>query len=208
MNHLFFILSLLFLSGCNKEENVSSSWQAINGRDESLSIVRHPLYQARIPAHWQRKDPSPTESIADTTKPLCEFWIAEEGEKIRITVHNFPASSTAPKIPPMAQLQRWKNQFDRLEPTQVSITSCAHGGFSGLCLEATGILNGTAQSLLGWSMQLAPEHTRQLNPEDRQTRADYTIKAVGPAELMNKFHTEIMNFAYSFELIEELPSRL
>lgn len=69
--------------------------------------------------------------------------------------------------------------------------------------------------VLGWSLQLSPEHYRMLSHpssaenEDKyqQMRADVTIKAVGPKALTEKHRTKIMAFARSFELIEEIPVR-
>jgi hypothetical protein len=199
---------ILLLTSCKQETPFKPTWQTINGRDDGIHLKRLPLYRARVPMNWTRKDPADQESIVDTKLPLCEFWIGEGTEHIHLTVHHFPVVSHTSKIPPMAQIQRWKGQFDELHPMDVSTTFCGHGGFTGLCLEAKGIMNYQLTSLLGWSMQLAPEHDQQLDIEHTQTRADYTIKAVGPTHLIAKYRQEIIAFANSFELIKELPSRL
>ncbi len=57
-------------------------------------------------------------------------------------------------------------------------------------------------------MQLAPAYERQLSlarqPHDNLKRADYTIKSVGPPDLMHKHRADILAFAQSFEMIDEL----
>lgn len=72
--------------------------------------------------------------------------------------------------------------------------------------------------MMGWTMQLAPEHYSQLalkiqmakSTIDRnhysQMRSDFTIKATGPRSLMETHRNAILAFARSFELIEEIPS--
>lgn len=70
--------------------------------------------------------------------------------------------------------------------------------------------------VLGWAMQLAPQHLQFLQtPRNeaeasryRQMRASITIKAVGPQDLMDYHRKTIVAFAKSFELIDELPSQL
>lgn len=198
-------LSILFLFfSC---ENPSSekfllpySWQIITSRDEENPSERKPLYRAKVPTYWIRQDPLPTTSIADTTKPLCEFYIEEEGQHIHLTIHNFPEQ----RIPPMAQINRWLQQFEERKPTHTSISALSHGGFAGLLLEAEGIFKAKPAKVLGWSMQLASEFYQQL--EKTQKKADYTIKAVGPPDLVNQHRESIGVFADSFELIDELPS--
>jgi hypothetical protein len=67
--------------------------------------------------------------------------------------------------------------------------------------------------MIGWSLQLDKEHYRTLAPPTpasqenlyREMRADVTLKATGPKETMEKHEEGIINFARSFELIEEIP---
>jgi hypothetical protein len=205
------LLTILFaslLQGCGTDTTPPVSMEQFCGRDEG-SQGRQPLYRARVPAGWLRQDTPEGESIADTTKSLCSFTITEAGETIHITIHNFPTNQMEERIPPLAQVARWRRQvpqatFEKLQPQ-------AYGGFSGICVE----LCDTDRAMLAWSMQLAPEHYQQLivdgTPEHRhnhkQMRSDYTIKAVGPVDLMQRHKKEIVRFARSFELIEEIPSR-
>lgn len=209
---LFFILAF-FLSGCDQPQPPFSQagWQEISSRPDHSSVERFPLYQVKVPSKWIRREVTPSESLIDTTKAIGEFYIEEGDASIRITIHNFPSNETA-KIPPSAQIQRWKKQFDDLDLTQTYTLQQSHNGFIGLYLEAQGLLDHKPAKLLGWSMQLAPEYDRQLavenNSINKHKRADYTIKAVGPIELMNKHEKSIKFFATSLELIDQLPSPL
>lgn len=197
---------LLLLQGCQRSEQEPPRWQEIQGRDRKEMI-----YRARVPEGWSRKDPPPGETLTDTTKPLVEYGIAEGDKTIRITIHNFPVDKVSDRIPPAAQISRWKGQFSFLDPTTVVVTPHSHGGYSGLLLEASGTLNGKTSAMMGWSMQLHPEHYRILmamkSEETRQMAGDYTIKAVGDQDLMIKYRQLITDFANTFELIKEIPSR-
>jgi len=193
------LLSLFLLASCSQEGHkvANSSRQEICGREGS------PTYRADVPAQWVRKEIPDNKS--DTTKALCEFWI---GDSIRITLHNFPSETIEARVPPAAQIARWQRQFQELDPQGLNITPFATGGFAGYHLEATGMVNGEPETLLGWAMQLAPEHFRVLVIADESSdrRSDYTIKAVGPADLMRTHKQEIVRFAKSFELIDEIQN--
>jgi hypothetical protein len=217
----FWILIFLSLYGCESaappadhssfsESKTSFNWQKINSRDVGDPLARYPLYIAKVPSDWIRKDPSATESIIDTTKPLCEFLIKEGADEGYITIYNFPTDHSEERIPPSAQIMRWKGQFETLDPQLTAISPEAHGGFVGLFLECQGILKGQPTKLLGWAMQLAPEHYQKLSSHQafniKQIRADYTIKAWGSPDLINKHRTDIITFANSFELLDELPA--
>ena len=166
------------------------------------------IYRALAPSNWIRQDPQPAESLADTTKSVCEFYIREEGQSLRLTIHTFPFIQPNTRIPPQAQIVRWKRQFEEINPLAATIMPEAHGGFSGLFFEGEGIQQGLPIKVIGWSMQLAPVYERQLSqakhPHDSLKRADYTIKASGPPDLMNKHRLDILAFAHSFEMIDEL----
>ncbi len=54
-------------------------------------------------------------------------------------------------------------------------------------------------------MQLSPIHFRNLAHSNRQLRSDYTIKATGAPDSIDRHREDIEQFARSFELIEELP---
>jgi hypothetical protein len=187
----------------------------ITGRDEGQPNQRNSIYRVKAPSNWSRTDPAPNESIADSMKSLCEFWISDGDNKIRIVIHNFPTYTLEERIPPIAQIIRWKRQFDDLDQASVSVTPQSYGGFTGLLFTGTGHQKGQLITVMGWSMQIASEHYRHLCPQEaqaktricRQMRADYTIKATGSADLIEKYRSSLTAFANSFELIEEIPTR-
>jgi hypothetical protein len=191
------IVFLTLICGCSQDppRSPADSWQQIACRDEHYT----PLYRAKIPAGWLLKKVEG--SLEDTTKPNCEFLI--DGS-IRLTVHTFPFTHSNGRIPPAAQLFRWKQQFEFLDPMRTQVTSQAHGGFTGLFLEGNGTQNGKDTAILAWSMQLGSEYN-QVPP---LLKADYTIKVLGPPEKIAIHRKEILQFANSFELIEELPLTL
>jgi hypothetical protein len=204
-----FIIMIL-VCGCGQAKDPLTNWQQISSRDEGEPEKRFALYRAKIPLDWQRTDPSDKESIADSMKPICEFAIGSGIESVRITVHNFPSNELKERIPSASQLARWKQQFEVLSPDSYATTPLSKGGFTGLHLSATGLLDGKQSSILGWSMQMAPEQYLNLQENaftERQKRSDYTIKAVGNPEAMEAFKSQIIDFALSFELIEEIPLR-
>lgn len=214
VGRIFLTLLLLFTSGCSfqgSHQNISNSYQLIDGRDEGDPAQRTAIYRVKVPKDWVRKDPGPDESILDSTKALCEFRIIDRDEQIRISVHNFPVETLEQRIAPFAQITRWKKQFDSLANIDTKTIPQAFAGYAGLMFEATGLIKGRKTTVLAWSMQLAPEHFRNLSSDNhasiRQKRADFTIKAVGPPSLMDKYKPAILNFAKSFELIEEIPVR-
>lgn len=220
-----FILFMLLVISCVSCDDLPnppiSSFQEISGRDEGKQInsdyLRSMVYRSKVPLAWHRSDPQQNASIADTTKPLCEFAIEEGSEIVRITIHNFPTIITEERIPPGAQVARWKRQFTELDVTTVAVTPQSYGGFAGLFFEGTGMLGGENKTVMAWAMQLAPGHYSTLsylaNTCDsvqerehlKQVRSDYTIKAVGPKTLMEKHRHSLIAFARSFELIDEIP---
>lgn len=202
MKKAFLLPFLLFSLSLNGIDFVE-----ILGRDGGVLLERQPIYRIRAPTDWQRSNIK--ESVADTKKPIAEWVISEDGEIITITIHNFPD-----RIPPAWQVNRWKKQFDLLEEEDFHISRVAYGGFSGLALEAVGLQKGKKVSLLGWTMQLAAEHIRNLSYSDikpskkKQMLSDYTIKAIGSPLLVEKYKSSLEAFAKSFELIEEVPEAL
>jgi len=192
----YLIFSLLwFLTSCSDSSNSpSSQWQEISGRDVDL------VYRAKVPHQWNRTDPAGP--IHDTTLSLCEFMI----DDIRITIHNFPSNTIDERIPPFAQIERWKRQIPSLDPISANITPQSHGGFVGYLFEGT----GNNETTMAFSMQIATEHyqtlSRDISSKSKQMRADYTIKAVGPTDSIQMRKEELLSFARSFELIEEIPN--
>lgn len=208
------IIAILFTTGCDRSsEFASSAMQDIMGRGEEAD--RQSIYRIRAPERWIRRDPLPGESLNDTTKALCEFIILEETETVRISIHNFPSTKIEERVPVEAQLARWRRQFETLDVAQSRTMPQAFSGYVGLLFEGNGILKGKPTMVLGWVLQMAPEHylmlSRSKSPEDEklynQMRSDVTIKAVGPKALMNKHKQDIIAFGRSFELILEIPVR-
>jgi hypothetical protein len=180
--------------------NAADSWQALCARNGE------PSYRIKAPHSWQRHPTPSTADLSDTKQAICTYNI----DSIRITIHTFPSQKIEDRISPQAQIARWKQQFESLDPATVNITPQAYSGYAGLLFEGTGRLNGEHTTVMAWSMQLAPEHYRQLfynRPLDVDLRADFTIKAVGPAEIMSLYRQALIAFARSFELIKEIDSR-
>ncbi len=178
-------------------------WLSLPGRDTGQTLERHFVYRVSVPTSWKVRLPSPADSIADSTKPNAEFFI----DDVIITIHNFPVDRIDQRVPPEAQVARWQRQ--QSEPGIVEPSS--HGGFAGLFFESHG-----QKSVMAWAMQLGMEHYQNLRLTGsteqmeyfKQMRADYTIKAVGPKDSLEKLREALFLFASSFELIEEIPARL
>lgn len=205
----FFLL--LFCSACSQpaEKSIAYAHQEICGREEMISwksSLRRPVYQAQVPLGWARVDPPQNESLVDTRQPIVSFSI-EEG--VVLHVHSFPANSLEERIPPAAQVERWRQQ---LKAASHKIEPLNHGGYAGLFLES----QNESTMLLAWSLQLAMEHFQTLHfrattleeeEHYRQMAADVTLKVTGPTALIEKHRAEITLFAESFELIQEIPER-
>jgi hypothetical protein len=142
--------------------------------------------------------------------PICQFLIGEGAAALRLTIHSFPSDTMKDRIPPASQIARWRQQFDSLNPGESNVLPISSGGFTGFFFEGSGILQGQPATVLGWSMQMAPEQYQNLQNntfEERQRRADYTLKVQGSSDIIQQNKEDIWLFASSFELIEEIPSR-
>lgn len=209
-NLILLLYLTLFLVSCSSSETTFTSWQRFTGRDDGKTLERFFIYRGQVPLSWQRKDALIDESIYDTKIPLTEFQIIEGERNIRLTIHNFPYSSLEHRIPPLAQIERWKRQFESLDPLSIKMEPVSHGGYAGLFIQTKGLVDGVEVALLAWAMQLPPTHFRAFSDskEDYQRRSDYTIKVTGPVDLIEKHQLEIELFANSFELIDEIPYSL
>ncbi len=187
-------LLLLFCIGCSGPSNEfeSLNTQEIVGREPE----KIPLYRLKVPTHWKCERPLPDESLVDTRKALCSFVI---NDAVKVTIHNFPAETLDQRIPPLAQLQRWKQQLKDVDPMDFVTIPQSFSGYVGLLLEGPGIM--------AWSLQLGRQQFRSLSDPQfpMQMRADITIKVTGPAELIKEHRSQILATARSFELIEEIP---
>lgn len=211
---LFAAPFLLCCSFEGPQENHLSRWLEIAGRDSGRPGEERPcIYRVKLPFHWVYCPPSTDCSLYDTKKAIAEFFIYDDEGEIRITIHNFPNDSLKERIPPAAQISRWQQQLDHPDTSTIEIKPLSSGGFAGLSFDGEGELEGERQRILGWAMQIGPEHYMTLQvpqsklPETRrrQMRADYTIKAIGPTTLMEKYKEEIIRFSRCFELIDEIP---
>lgn len=134
-----------------------------------------PLYRIEVPEHWQTISIIPTQ---DSMLPIAEF---KDGT-IKIVIHNFPGM----RIPPAAQVDRWKRQAlaRYTEPQSFS-------GFQGLLYEN--------ENTLAWAMEWGA--TRR---EDKECFSDMTIKVTCPEKAHLEERREAIHQAVkSFELIED-----
>ena len=194
-----FLIVVLVALGCDRPDR-APNFELIAGRDDGIAPYTRPLlYRMQVPSSWERCEVDG--SLVDSRLPICEFVI-EEGATLYI--HNFPGSGP---IPPGAQVARWKRQFDHLDVAVTTVTPQAFGGFVGLRLEAEGEQEGKNIAVIGWAMEPAPDHRAALS-DMGQRGADYTIKVVGPPDLVEMWREKLIAVAHTFELIEEIPSLL
>lgn len=200
---IYLLTLILILSGCTSDEKNEPGFtvQQICGRDQPHTLI----YRVKAPKKWVIKHPSKDETLEDTKKALSEFVILDDHEEIRITIHNFPSSSIKERIPVAAQIMRWKRQFDYLDPASVNIIPQSFSGFTGALFEAIGEINGKEMGVLALSMQLSPRHYQTLAAKhEDQKKADFTIKAMGPKNLIETHRKAIIAFMRTFELIDEI----
>lgn len=207
---LLFVLLVCLLSACQPVSTPAAQWQTIAARYDEHLQARLILYRALVPLTWLRRESTCDKLTADTMQPICEFHIEEKGRVIRITLHTFAIASDGSRIPPQAQIFRWKQQIDQMDPCSICQYSESHGGFSGDYLECQGLVKGAPTAFIACSMQLADVYVQQLDrcPHSVEwtKRADYTLKAAGPPDLMAQHRLEILGFMRSLELIDELPA--
>jgi hypothetical protein len=206
-----FLATLALLSGCGPaDQQEQADWQPLYCRDDGNPAMRQPLYRAKVPLAWKRKEQEG--SVVDTSVPICQFDIGTQDSQVQLTVHSFLVAQVEQRIPPAVQIARWKRQFDLLDPYFTSVELRSQGGFTGFSLSAQGIIKGEEKGVIAYSMQLAPMYFFALQAmpnatfKQKQMAADYTIKAIGPIAAITRYKSDIELFANSFELIEELPA--
>lgn len=217
IRHLALYSLVLLLSACDNTTDTNTYTQQliVSGRNESDSLERPDVYTAEIPLSWRVNPPNPNESLTDTMKPIYEITINDEQEHIEITIHNFPVAELGKRIPPEAQAARWRQQLGGDAAQHISVENQAFGGFSGLRFEGEGALSGKERKVIGWTMQMSPEHFYALSQEHEglsekerlQMSASYTIKVVGPPEVVQKNIQAINKFARTFRLINPIPQK-
>lgn len=196
-----YFLFLFLLIGCENPSQQREEWIFIPERSEK----KEKIYRVRVPKEWKKKLPSFEDSIEDTTQPNGEFFIEEADSVIKITLYTFPFIEIGQIISAASQVHRWKNQLHSLDPLTADPLPLSRGGFFGLFFEGEGIYQEKRTKMMGWALQPALCLLQQLEEKDKR-RASYTIKAVGPPDLMDRYREAILCFAKSFELIEEFPS--
>lgn len=185
-------LIFLCLVGCQKKPSFTR--HPIQGREEVLpsgKILRRPLYQVKVPVHWQRVVDE--EAFFDETKPNASFQI-EEG--VILHLHSFPTDRLEERIAPATRVAREAAQ----------ITPIRHDGFFGVYFETP--------TTMAWSFGLDPElyetlaclgRTYEEKAYFRQMRSDFTIRVSGPADRLAKHREEIFFFVDSLELFQAIP---
>ena len=166
MRVLSVFFCIIFLLACSekKSEIADSSWIEITGRTEAEE-PRQLIYRVKTPKEWTVFFPEETNRLEDTKIANADFWIEDGTHYVHIVVHSFPSDSLDARIPPMAQIHRWKGQFTEINEESILIKPQAHGGFAGFYL----FLSGDAQKIVGknsavlaWAMQMDQEHYLSL----------------------------------------------
>ena len=199
---------LLLLTACSLTNEEKKVKYVIPGRHHES------FYEIEVPQYWTLKLPEGKDYQLDSKIALCEFFIDDPEGQIRITIHNFINSHLSNRIPPMQQTERWKKQFQKLNYSTTEPLS--YGGFVGLVFEATGILNNALTTTLAWSLQLDEFHYNHLNKlqaysgakDYQEMQADVTIKAQGPAVLIEKYKEDLTQTAWTFKFIQDIPAPL
>lgn len=177
-----FVTILILCTACSSDEPVApSTLFSIQGRRSTEA-----LYQTQVPEGWTLQPD--TADRADTRNPLASWKIGS----VVVTFHNF---SPEMDIPPGAQIQRWKNQMKNTIEEQTLPT--AHGGFGGFRWEAY----SNDRGVIAYAMQMNQTLKQKLRSEGR---ADWTLKAVGPADEIQALADEIDALANRLELIEPI----
>lgn len=123
-----------------------------------------------------------------------------------VTFHTFPSDSLDKRIPPTAQIERWKKQLNGKESEITPYTRCGFGGFRIVCFEEKG--------MIGYAMQLTPPlfqamlypHSKLEDVYFTEMRSDYTVKAVGSGKALENEAVNIDSFVKSLKWIYPLRS--
>lgn len=203
---VLFLTGLLFvINSCEKSNPEEPSYVFIYDRSKNTTHERQALYRIVLPNGWLAKNT--TQPVTDTKFPLIELVYEENGETILLTIHNFPYQNASERIPPQAQINRWKKQFNSLDVAVIKPQAFA--GFVGQLFWGEGEIKGTNAAMYAWAMQLAQEHEKTLAADkclsQTEIRSDITLKATGPKTLMNEQQDTIFKLVRSFEYINALP---
>lgn len=194
MQPLALIFLAVFLAACDVDHDASRTVvDTISGREQ-----QNDLWHIRRPVEWTLKDASP--SLRDSRLANKEYEIEDA---ISLVIHSFPSQTIEKRIPPLAQVQRWKAQFDRSPPPQFHLSPQAFSGYAGFLLEGEGRIKGKEVRMLAWALSLSPKAYFSLkNPE---SRSEITIKVVGSEEMVNLHEESILKAVRTLGLIEAIP---
>lgn len=211
MKLLLYCVCLVFVLGACRgkqpADNITWRTEQIQGRNQQ------PVYTLKVPSTWKRVETT-TLPLTDTRTPLVTYVFGDEGDLVTVTIHNFPLDQIEDQIPPLAQVERWKRQFEKLIPEETEVKPVAFAGYVGLSLRGHGFIKGRETLIEAWSLQMAPEHfgylshpeSKSLHEKYNQMKGDVTIKIVGPGHVIIKHQPEIDKVIASFHLIEEIPA--
>lgn len=182
------------------KEAITEKSITISGRYSNL-----PIYSAKIPGNWVIIMPKEDADLKDTKIPLISFNLPDG---ILVTFHTFPGDSLENRIPPMAQIERWKNQFKGKDFELIPLSRC---GFGGYCLR---IFDDSG--MIGYAMQLTPTlFQSMLYPHFKieelyftEMRGDFTVKAIGKGSALEREQKIIDDFVKSLKWIYPLRSPL
>ncbi len=68
-------------------------------------------------------------------------------------------------------------------------------------------MKGQKQKMIAWSVELTAELYQRLPEDAIQEKANWTLKAVGNADDIQKWELELQQIANSIELIQEIWMR-
>lgn len=201
---LILCLAALSLVGCNNQEELHTITEEIGGR-----FIEDRIYRIEVPQTWSVEKGHPLTDLADTRTPLRAWSIDDPDGSIRITFHSFPVEAEKPRVPPRAQVERWKRQLNH--PLSCCTEPTSWSGYCGLYFEGS----QKEKTVLGWALQLGREHDyslsspspRSLETKRKEMRSDITFKVTGPTEAVDRHRDEILEAIGSFELIDDLLSR-
>ena len=195
---MFGLFFLLLLCSCGHQDKITPN---------TISVPENGIYELVFPKDWTIVSRSRRDFPQDTTLPFFEAKIGDDQNSIRITLHYFPEPLANDKIKPIAQVRRWKTQFSSLDPLKDTIQPVSFNGFQGFKFEASGIQKGEETKVIAFALELGAEHAltlRRTNPQSAAL-ASVTIKAVGAPSLIDSHLADIISFAKSFQLVEDLP---
>lgn len=173
----------------------------IPGRAEGEPCwVLRPTYRMTLPSSWQvTMTPAPF----DTRLPIATVSIDKE---ISLAIHSFPRRAGQEPIPPSAQVDRWRLQENFLHEL---IEPVSWGGFTGLYFEG----QSKSRAVYAWALQLDEEldihlalTTGSIEEKEhfQQMRSTITLKATGPAMVMEAKRAQLHQAIKQFELLQPI----